>query len=76
MFKNWSVGKMLAAAFVSVIAVALVLAGMAANTLNRLKVGGPIYQGIVQRKDLIGDVLRGTLNRRIDSWYISTALAG
>ena len=45
---------LLAAGFVGVLAL---FAGLAFNTLNQLRVNGPLYQTIVQGKDLIADVL-------------------
>ena len=54
---NWTVGKRLAVTFGIQVVITLIFGGIAVSTLNHLKVNGPIYQRIVQGKDLIADIL-------------------
>ncbi len=54
---KWTIGKRLTGAFGALVALTLVLGGLAVNTLSHLQVNGPLYKRIVQGKDLIADIL-------------------
>jgi methyl-accepting chemotaxis protein len=54
---QWTIGKKLVVLAVAFALGLTAFGGFAFCTLNRVRVNGPIYQNIVQNKDLIADIL-------------------
>ncbi len=56
-FTQWKLSLKLAALVAVALLGSMLFGGVAFNTLSTVKVGGPVYNDIIQGKDLIADVL-------------------